>query len=88
MTAVQGFTGGAVVKNPPANAGDTGDSGSIPEWGRSPGAGMATCCSIPAWKIPWTEAQWAAVHEVAKSQTWLKTHTQTHTHTDMTAVWS
>ena len=28
-----GFLGGSVVKNPPAN---TGDSGSIPEWGRSP----------------------------------------------------
>ena len=28
--------GDSVVKNPPANAGDTG---SIPEWGRSPGGG-------------------------------------------------
>ena len=28
-----------VVKNPPANAGDTGDSGSIPGLGRSPGEG-------------------------------------------------
>ena len=27
------------VKNPPANAGDTGDSGSIPGLGRSPGEG-------------------------------------------------
>ena len=26
-----------MVKNPPANAGDTGDVDSIPEWGRSPG---------------------------------------------------
>jgi len=25
-----------VVKNPPANAGDTRDWGSIPGWGRSP----------------------------------------------------
>ena len=23
-----------MVKNPPVNAGDTGDAGSIPEWGR------------------------------------------------------
>ena len=30
-----GFPGGSVVKNPPANAGDTGDVGSIPGWGRS-----------------------------------------------------
>ena len=32
-----GFPGGSVVKNPPANAGDIGDSGLIPGWGRSPG---------------------------------------------------
>ena len=35
-TRYQGFPGGAVVKNPPANAGDVG---SIPGWGRSPGGG-------------------------------------------------
>ena len=28
-----------MVKNPPANAGDARDSGSIPRWGRFPGAG-------------------------------------------------
>ena len=28
-----------VVKNPPANAGDARDTGSIPELGRSPGEG-------------------------------------------------
>ena len=35
----QGFPGGTVVKNPPANAGDAKDVGSIPESGRSPGEG-------------------------------------------------
>ena len=29
--------GGSVVKNPPARAGDAGDVGSVPGWGRSPG---------------------------------------------------
>ena len=29
-THMQGFPGGAVVKNPPANAGDARDMGSIP----------------------------------------------------------
>ena len=29
--------GGSVVESPPANAKDTGDRGSIPELGRSPG---------------------------------------------------
>ena len=33
---MQGFPGGSVVKNPPAN---TGDMGSIPGLGRSPGGG-------------------------------------------------
>ena len=28
--------GGSMLKNPPANAGDAGDMGSIPGWGRSP----------------------------------------------------
>ena len=28
-----------VVKNPPANAGDAGDPGLIPGWGRCPGGG-------------------------------------------------
>ena len=31
-----GFKGGSVVKNPPANAGDAEDLGSIPGLGRSP----------------------------------------------------
>ena len=32
-----GFLGGAVVKNPPAIAGDAGEVGLIPGLGRSPG---------------------------------------------------
>ena len=35
----KGFTGATVLKNPPANAGDTGDMGSVPRSGRSPGVG-------------------------------------------------
>ena len=33
------FPGGTVVKNPPANAGDVTDPGSIPGSSRSPGQG-------------------------------------------------
>ena len=33
------FPGGSVVKNPPSSAGDSGDAGSIPGLGRSPGGG-------------------------------------------------
>ena len=31
-----------MIKNPPANAGDSGDKGSIPGSGRSPGEGNVT----------------------------------------------
>ena len=41
-----------MVKNLPANA---GDSGSIPGSGRSLEEEMATHSSILAWEIPWTE---------------------------------
>ena len=43
------------VKDLPANARDTGDVGSIPGSGRSPGGGVAAHSSILAWRIPWTE---------------------------------
>ena len=36
---LRGFPGGEVVKNPPANAGDSRDTGSIPGSGRSPAGG-------------------------------------------------
>ena len=46
---------GSVVKNLPANAGDTGDSGSIPGVGRSPAEGNGKPLQYMAWEIPWTE---------------------------------
>ena len=68
-----GFPCGSVVKNPPANAGDTGDVGSIPRSGRSPGGGHGnplqySCPENPMDKGAW----WAAVHRVTKSWTQLK----------------
>ena len=50
-----GFSGDTVVKNSPANAGDTRHAGSIPGLGRCPGGGNATHSSILAQRIPWTE---------------------------------
>ena len=44
-----------MVKNPPANVGDTGDTGLIPGSGRSPEVGNGNPLSILAWKILWTE---------------------------------
>ena len=46
-TIRKGFLGGSVVKNPPANAGDTGDVGLIPGWGRSFGGGNSTPVFFP-----------------------------------------
>ena len=45
-----------VIKNLPANAGDSRDEGSIPVLGRSPEEEMLTHSGIVAWEIPWTEA--------------------------------
>ena len=62
-----------VVKNPPANAGDIRDEGSIPGSGRSPGGGRGnplqySCLENPMDRGAW----WATVHGVAKSRTRLK----------------
>ena len=50
-----GFPDGTVVKNPPANAGDTRDVSSIPKSGISPGLVSGNHSSSLAWKISWTE---------------------------------
>ena len=44
-----------MVKNLPANPGDTRGVVSIPVPGRYPGVGNGNNSSILAWKIPWTE---------------------------------
>ena len=44
-----------MVKNLPANAGDTSDADSIPGSGRSSEEGMAIHSSVLAWRIPWTD---------------------------------
>ena len=50
-----GFSSGTMVKNLPANTGDTRDTGSIPGLGRSPGEGNSYPLSILTWRMPWTE---------------------------------
>ena len=57
-----------VVNNPPANAGDARDEGSISGSGRLPGVGNGTHSSILAWRIPWTEEP-GEIHGAAKNQT-------------------
>ena len=48
-------SGGAVVKNLPANAGDSTYMGSIPGSGRSPAEGRGNPLQYLSWRIPWTE---------------------------------
>ena len=61
------FPGDSVVKNPLANA---GDSGWIPGWERSPGEGNGNPLQYSCLGNPMDrEAWWATVHGVAKSQT-------------------
>ena len=62
-----GSPGGIVVKNVPANAGDTG---SVPGWGRSAGVGNSnplkySCLENSKNRGAW----WATVHGVIKSRT-------------------
>ena len=52
LHSILGFPGGSVVKNLPANAGDTG---SIPGWEDPLEKEMATHFSILTCRIPWTE---------------------------------
>ena len=63
-----GFPDGAVVKNPPANAGDARDAGSIPGLERSPAVGNGNPLQYSCLENPRDrEAWWAIVHGVAKS---------------------
>ena len=50
-----GFLGSRVVKNPPANAGDSTDAGSIPGSGKIPWGRKWQPTHFLAWKIAWTE---------------------------------
>ena len=67
---VQGFPGGSVVKNPPINAGDAREAGSIPRSESSPAVGNGSllqysCLGKSIDRGTW----WATVHGAAKSQT-------------------
>ena len=65
LTCLRASQVALVVKNPPANAGDLRNAGSISGLGRFPGGGHGnplqySCLenpmdSILAWRIPWTE---------------------------------
>ena len=63
------FPGGSVAKNLPANAGDTGDVGSIPGSGRSPEGRNGNPLQYSCQDNPMDRGTWqTAIHGVAKSQ--------------------
>ena len=62
-----------MVKNLPANAGDTRNTGSIPGMGRSPRGGHGDPLQYSCLEDPMDRGAWQAiVHGVAKSRTCLK----------------
>ena len=62
-----GFPTGLVVKNLLASAGDTGDSGSIPGSGRSPGGGNGIPLQHSCLENPMNRGAWrATVNRIAK----------------------
>ena len=65
-----------VFKNPPADAGDIRDRGSIPGLGRSPGERNGNPLQYSCLENPMDEGAWqATVHEIAKSRTQLSDFT-------------
>ena len=70
-----GFPSGSLVKNPPANEGDSGDVGLIPGLGRSPGGGNGNPLQYSCLRNPMDRgACQATVYRVTKSWTQLSTH--------------
>ena len=58
-----------MVKNLPANSGDTRDASSVPGLKRSPEGGQGSPLPYSCLEIPMDRGLWqAAVHRVAKSQ--------------------
>ena len=55
---IWGFSGVSLVKNPPAI---TGDVGSIPEWGRSPGEGYGNPLQYSCLENPTDREVWQAI---------------------------
>ena len=78
----------AVVKNPSANAGGIGHSGSVPGSGRSPGEGNGNPIQYSCLENPMDRRVWWATVDGSQrvGHDWSNTHTHTYTHTIVTQV--
>ena len=73
-----GFPGSTVIKNPPANAGDTGVVGLIPGLGRCPGEGNGNPLLYSCYRnLMKRRAWWATVYGGHRSD--MTEHALTHT---------
>ena len=73
---IPGFPCGTSGKESTCNAGDARDESLIPGLGRSPGVGNSNPLLCSCLENSMDRGLWRAiVHGVAKSQTWLNTHT-------------
>ena len=76
-----------MVKNPPANAKDARDSGSIPGSGKSPGGGNGNLLQYPCLGNPMDRGAWqVTTHGVAKELD-MTEHACTKNLTSLKAVW-
>ena len=64
-----GFPDGSVGKESACHAGDTGNMGSIPGLGRSPGAGNGNPLQYSCLKNPMDRGAWATLQRATKNQT-------------------
>ena len=68
MYVTMSFPGGASGKEPPANAGNAKDEGSIPGWRRFPGGGHGNPLYCSCLEEPMDGRAWqVTVHGIAKS---------------------
>ena len=82
-----GFPGGSVVKNPPANVGDTRDTRWIPGWERSPGVGNGNPPQCSCLENTIDRGAWpTTVHGVTKI--WAQEHVHTPPTFKCTGVWN
>ena len=76
-----GFPGGSVGIESNHNGGEAGDTGLIPESGRSPGGGHGNPLQYSCLKNPMDRGPWrATVHKFAELDRTEYAHTHTYTH--------